>query len=186
MTKKDILAFAGSTRTDSVNKKLLANAVAIAKQLGGHVTKIDLRDHPLPLYDGDLEIEQGFPKNAQYIQDLMLKSSIILIASPEYNSSLSGVLKNTIDWVSRNGEAEGFLGGFKGKTFVIMSASPSKRGGERGLVHLKSILENVGGRVVPQQVIVPNAYEAFNEKGDLKDPLLQQQLEALIKESFNF
>src|SRR5262249_29719722 len=96
-----ILAFAGSTRRDSFNKKLAGIAADGARAAGAEVTFIDLRDYPLPLYDGDLEAEKGLPEQAQRLKKLFLDHDGLLISSPEYNSSISGVLKNTIDWVSR-------------------------------------------------------------------------------------
>ena len=100
MTPK-ILAFAGSTRTESWNKKLIKIAAAGTRAAGAEVTELDLRDIPLPLYDGDLEHEQGLPPNGRKLKDLMLRHDGFLISSPEYNSSISGVLKNAIDWASR-------------------------------------------------------------------------------------
>src|SRR3989338_2486857 len=101
-TNPKILAFAGSTRTESFNKKLVQIAVRGAKQAGADVAYIDLRDFPLPLFDGDLEAKEGLPANAKKLKALFLDHQGLLISSPEYNSSISGVLKNTIDWVSRS------------------------------------------------------------------------------------
>src|SRR5262245_37351060 len=102
----NILAFAGSTRQESVNKKLIAEAAFVARQLGANVTLIDLKDYPIPLYDGDLEAKKGMPSKAKKLRQLIEKHSIILIASPEYNGSLSAVLKNVIDWMSRTEEGK--------------------------------------------------------------------------------
>ena len=99
--KPKILAFAGSTRTDSFNKRLAKVAAAGASESGADVTVIDLRDFPMPLYDEDLESQEGLPSNVLKLKDLMLKPQGFLISSPEYNSSISGVLKNMIDWTSR-------------------------------------------------------------------------------------
>src|SRR5205085_3265644 len=96
-----ILAFAGSTRAGSFNKKLLAVAVAAARDQGATVTQVDLRDLPMPLYDGDLEASEGLPENARTFRSLLIEHEGILISSPEYNSSISGVMKNAIDWASR-------------------------------------------------------------------------------------
>ena len=106
--KPKILAFAGSTRTDSYNKKLVKIAAAGATESGADVTVIDLQDFAMPLYDGDLE-QQGLPPNARKLKDLMLSHQGFLISSPEYNSSISGVLKNTIDWTPRQSQGEGNL-----------------------------------------------------------------------------
>ena len=169
MAKPKILAFAGSTRTDSFNKKLVKIASAGAIEGGADVTVIDLRDFAMPLYDGDLEQQQGLPSTARKLKDLMLSHQGFLISAPEYNSSISGVLKNTIDWVSRPSEGEEPLACFKGKVAGIMSASPGALGGLRGLVHVRAILENISVLVIPDQIAVSKAHEVFNTDGTLKD-----------------
>lgn len=176
-----ILAFAGSTRIDSYNKKLVKIAAAGAKAAGAEVTYIDLRDLQLPLYDENLEAQEGLPANARTFKDLMISHQGLLIASPEYNSSLTAVLKNAIDWASRPypNEAPLALTAFAGKVASIMSASPGALGGLRGLVHLRSILGNMKVLVLPDQVAVPKAYEAFNADDTLKDPKQQQYIEKL-------
>ncbi|MEH1816025.1 MAG: NAD(P)H-dependent oxidoreductase [Nostoc sp.] len=174
-----ILAFAGSTRIDSYNKKLVKIAAAGAKAAGAEVTYIDLRDLPLPLYDEDLEAQEGLPANARTFKDLMISHQGLLIASPEYNSSLTAVLKNAIDWASRPAPNEAPLAAFAGKVASIMSASPGALGGLRGLVHLRSILGNIKVLVLPDQIAVSKAYEAFNADGTLKDPKQQQSIEQL-------
>ncbi|MFN6453910.1 MAG: NADPH-dependent FMN reductase [Nostoc sp. EfeVER01] len=174
-----ILAFAGSTRIDSYNKKLVKIAAAGAKAAGAEVTYIDLRDLPLPLYDEDLEAQKGLPANARTFKDLMISHQGLLIASPEYNSSLTAVLKNAIDWASRPAPNEAPLAAFAGKVASIMSASPGALGGLRGLVHLRSILGNIKVLVLPDQVAVSKAYEAFNADGTLKDPKQQESIEQL-------
>lgn len=179
-----VLAFAGSTRTDSVNKKLVVEAANMAREIGAEVTVIDLRDYPIPFYDGDLEDASGMPENAVEIRRLMSNSDVVLIASPDYNKSVSAVLKNTIDWVSRN-EKNNPLPAFKGKKYIIMSASPGSRGGARGLIHLRTILDDVGATIIPQQFVVPYAYDAFDMEGKLKDPNLRAELQNLIQSSID-
>ncbi len=174
-----ILAFAGSTRTDSYNKKLVHVAAEGARKAGALVTIIDLRDYPLPLYDGDLEESQGLPENARRLKALFTEHQGFLIASPEYNSSISGVLKNAIDWVSRPVDDKPPLVEFKGKVASIMSASPGALGGLRGLTPLRSILENIGVLVLPDQIAVSKAHEAFNSDGTLKDAKQQASVEKL-------
>src|SRR5262245_22003883 len=178
MTPK-ILAFAGSTREQSYNKKLVQIAVAGARAAGAEVTCIDLRDFPLPLFDGDLEEREGLPANGRKLKDLFLAHHGLLISAPEYNSSITGVLKNTIDWVSRPCPGEAPLGCFTGKVAALMSASPGALGGLRGLVHVRAILGNIGVLVLPDQVAVPRASEAFNPEGGLKDPKQQTSVEKL-------
>jgi len=174
-----ILAFAGSTRIDSYNKKLVKIAAAGAKAAGAEVTYIDLRDLPLPLFDEDLEAQEGLPANARTFKDLLISHQGLLIASPEYNSSLTAVLKNAIDWASRPAPNEAPLAAFAGKVASIMSASPGTLGGLRGLVHLRSILGNIKVLVLPDQIALPKAYEAFNADGTLKDPKQQESIEKL-------
>ena len=176
MTKPKILAFAGSTRNDSYNKKLVKISSIGATEAGADVTVIDLRDFPLPIYDGDLEQKDGLPSNARKLKDIMLAHQGFLISSPEYNSSISAVLKNTIDWTSRQSEGETPLACFKNKVAGIMSASPGMLGGLRGLVHVRSILGNIGVIVLPDQIAIAKAHEAFNENGTLKDKKQEDQV----------
>ena len=174
-----ILAFAGSTRTDSFNKKLIRIAVKGAQAAGAEVTLIDLRDLPMPLYDGDLEAKEGIPPNGRKFKELLLAHQGLILSCPEYNSSISGVLKNAIDWASREAPGETPLACFRGKTAALMSASPGGLGGLRGLVHVRSILGNIGVLLLPDQVAVPKAHEAFQPDGSLKDPKQQAAVEKL-------
>jgi chromate reductase, NAD(P)H dehydrogenase (quinone) len=174
-----ILAFAGSTRIDSYNKKLVKISAAGAQATGAEVTYIDLRDLPLPLYDEDLEAQEGLPANARTFKDLLISHQGLLIASPEYNSSLTAVLKNAIDWATRPAPNEAPLAAFAGKVATIMSASPGALGGLRGLVHLRSILGNIKVLVLPDQIAVTKAYEAFNPDGTLVNPKQQESIEQL-------
>jgi chromate reductase len=176
LTKPKILAFAGSTRSDSFNKKLTKIAVNGAIDAGVEVTFIDLRDFPMPLYDGDLEQREGLSANTRKLKDLMLTHQGFLISSPEYNSSISGVLKNTIDWTTRQTEGESPLACYKGKIAGLMSASPGGLGGLRGLVHIRSILENIGVLVIPDQVAIAKAHEVFNSDGTLKNKIQEEQV----------
>jgi NAD(P)H-dependent FMN reductase len=177
--KPKILAFAGSTRTESYNKKLIQIAIAGARSAGAEVTHLDLRDLPLPVYDGDLEEKEGLPANARKLKDLMLAHQGLLIAAPEYNSSITAVLKNTIDWASRPLQGEAPLACFQGRVAALMSASPGALGGLRGLVHVRSILGNIGVLVLPDQVAVPKAFEAFTPEGALKDAKHQANVQKL-------
>jgi NAD(P)H-dependent FMN reductase len=178
MTPK-ILAFAGSTRSGSFNKKLIKVAIRGAEAAGAQVTHLDLRDLELPLYDGDLEDTQGLPAGARKLKDLMLAHDGLLISAPEYNSSISGVLKNAIDWASRPAPGEKPLECFDGKVASLMSASPGALGGVRGLVTLRSILGNIKVLVLPEQVAVARADQAFEEDGTLKDARKQASVEHL-------
>ena len=179
MTNPRILAFAGSTRTDSFNKKLIKIAVAGARTAGAEVTLIDLRDFPMPLYDGDLETNEGLPENAKKLKALFLSHDGLLLSCPEYNSSITGVLKNAIDWVSRPAPGEASLACFAGKVASLMSASPGGLGGLRGLDHVRSILGNIQVLVLSDQVAVPKADQAFAPEGSLKDPKQHAAVEKL-------
>jgi NAD(P)H-dependent FMN reductase len=181
-----ILAFAGSTRRESFNKKLVQNAVNGAREAGAEVTLLDLKEIPLPLFDQDLESEQGMPHNGATIKELFISHDGLLIASPEYNSSITGVLKNAIDWVSRPAPGEPPLVAFRGKVATLMSASPGVLGGLRGLIHLRSILSNLGVIVLPDQIAVAKAQEALKSDGSLTDPKQQASIEALGKTLTSF
>lgn len=174
-----ILAFAGSTRKDSYNKKLVQIAANGARSAGAEVTYLDLRDIPMPIYDEDLEAAEGIPPNALKLKELMMQHQGLLIACPEYNSSITPVLKNAIDWASRPLPGEGMLACYVDKVAAIMSASPGGFGGMRGLVHVRSILGNIKVIVLPDQVAVSKAYEVFNADGTLKDPKQQASVEKL-------
>ncbi|MFO0972837.1 MAG: NAD(P)H-dependent oxidoreductase [Phycisphaerae bacterium] len=169
-TQPRILAFAGSTRGESYNKKLVAIAARAASAAGAHVTLIDLRDLDLPLFDEDREARDGLPASARRLKDLLLDHHGLLISSPEYNSSVTAVLKNAIDWASRPVAGAPPLECFVGKVAGLMSASPGALGGLRGLVHLRAILGNIQVLVLPEQVAVMRAHEAFSRTGDLADP----------------
>ena len=174
-----ILAFAGSLRRESFNKKLVSIAAHGARQAGAEVTLIDLKDFPLPVFDQDLEAEQGMPENGKKLKKLFIDHNGLLIASPEYNSSITAVLKNTIDWVSRPAPGEPPLVAFRGKVASLMSASPGALGGLRGLVHVRSILGNIGVIVLPDQIAVAKAHDAFQPDGSLRDSKQQAGVEGL-------
>ena len=181
-----ILAFAGSLRKDSYNKKMVKIAIQGAKQAEADVTYIDLKDYPLPLYDQDLEESQGIPENAQKLKDLFLQHDGFLIASPEYNSSISGTFKNVIDWVSRPRPNEPYLCCFMDKIVMLMSASPGELGGLRGLVHVRSLFSNIFSIVLPQQKCIPKADQAFDANGSLKDEKQQQAVQKLGEQLTQF
>lgn len=181
-----ILAFAGSLRSSSWNKKLTRIAAAGARAVGADVTELDLRDLPMPLYDGDIEREQGLPPNAKVFKRMLIECDGMLIGSPEYNSAVSAVLKNVIDWASRPEPGEPPLVAFKGKVAGLMSASPGNLGGVRGLAALRSILGNIGVIVIPTQLGIPRANEAFNERDELKDERQQSAIAAVGAETVAF
>ncbi|HBK99597.1 MAG TPA: NADPH-dependent FMN reductase [Microcoleaceae bacterium UBA10368] len=174
-----IIAFAGSTRTASYNKMLVKIAATGARAAGAEVTYIDLRDLPMPLFDEDLEAKEGMPENVRKFKELMTAHQGLLIASPEYNSSITAVLKNAIDWASRPLPGEPGLAAFNNKVAAIMSASLGAFGGMRGLVHLRSILGNINVLVLPDQKSIPKAYEAFNTDETMTDAKQQEAVENL-------
>lgn len=175
-----ILAFAGSLRKDSFNKKLVRIAADGARAAGAEVTLVDLADYPLPLFDQDLEAASGMPEAGRKLKQLFLEHDGLLISSPEYNSSITAVLKNTIDWVSRPTEPnEPGVRALAGKTAAILAASPGALGGLRGLVHLRAILGNIQILVLPDQHAVAQAHEAFAPDGSLKDAKKQAAVQAI-------
>ncbi|HEX2579513.1 MAG TPA: NAD(P)H-dependent oxidoreductase [Rhabdochlamydiaceae bacterium] len=182
MAEVKVLAFAGSIRKDSYNKKLILLAAETARQQGAKVTVIDLSDYAMPFYNADLEAKQGLPVNAKKLRDLILQNDAIMIASPEYNASIPGLLKNAIDWTSHDEKGDYSPGPYKGKKIAIMSASPGPAGGARALVHLRSILEAMGGTVIQAQVTVPEAYKAFDEKGKLVSAELSKKLQEEVQQ----
>jgi NAD(P)H-dependent FMN reductase len=169
-TKTKLLVFAGATREGSFNKKLARLAAKAAEEAGAEVTLVDLKDYPMPLYDGDDESASGLPPKALEFKKLVKEADGYIIASPEYNSGYSGVLKNAIDWASRPSEAgEGSAAAFFGKYAGIMAASPGALGGLRGLYALRELLMNINVTVLPRMQAVGGAGAAFNDDGTLKD-----------------
>ena len=176
------LTFAGSTRAGSLNAKLAAavtKALALEDQ---DVTQISLADYQLPLFDEDYEKAEGVPKAAVVLARLITSAHGVFISSPEYNSSITPLLKNTLDWVSRVLDADGkHLPVFRNKAVALGSAAPGHFGGIRALGHVRQIMEiGMGGLVIPQQVIVPNAGSAFDDQGALKDQRAHTMLMAMV------
>jgi NAD(P)H-dependent FMN reductase len=170
MNTPRILAFGGSLRRDSFNQKLAAIAAEGARAAGAEVTLIALRDFSLPVFDQDLEDAQGMPAPAKKLKQLFREHHGLIIAAPEYNSSITAALKNAIDWVSRaEDDDEPPLSAFTGKTAVLCAASPGALGGLRGLVTVRSLLGNIGMTVLPDQIAVSKAHEAFGPDGSLVD-----------------
>ena len=172
-----ILAFAGSLRKESYNKKLVKIAIQGAQNAGADVTYIDLKDYPLPVYDQDIEDSTGIPENALKLKKLMLEHDGFLIACPEYNSSLAAAFKNVIDWTSRpSAPNEVYLCCFIDKVVTLMSASPGALGGLRGLVAARTMFGNIFSLVLPKQKCISHADKAFDETGNLKDPTHQNDI----------
>ena len=169
-----ILAFSGSARRESLNRKFLAAAVAAVREAGGEVTLIDLNDYVLPLYHGDLENAEGLPANAAQLIKLITDHAGLLIASPEYNSMITPLLKNTIDWCTRADENP-----FFGKVAAVISASPGAFGGVRSLKLAQQLLLHLGCHVVPGQNALAHADKAFDTSGALTDARAKKSLNTL-------
>jgi NAD(P)H-dependent FMN reductase len=173
-----IVAFSGSLRTGSYNQKLVTVAARAAEQAGADVTLCSLNDYPMPIFNEDIE-KQGTPDEARAFKDLMISAHGVLIASPEYNGSLSGALKNAIDWASRPAEGEEPLVAFKNKACGLLSASPGGLGGIRGLLHLRPLLAGIQMIVVPTQFCLAGAGDKFDDDGNLTDDKARNSAEAV-------
>ncbi len=178
-----LLFLAGSARAGSHNKRLARLGASIADANGIAATFADLGDYPMPLYDGDAEAMEGPPENARKLKALMELHTGILICCPEYNNSITPLLKNVLDWVSRvreDGEAVNQV--FKTRVFALASASPGGMGGLRGLVAVRSVLEiGLGALVLPEQFALPRAADGFDEHGHLKDKSAQDRFKDEIQ-----
>lgn len=169
-----ILAFAGSVRGQSFNRRLLQVPVAAARAAGAEVTVIELADFPLPLFDQDAEAREGLPANARRLKELFKAHDGLLLACPEYNGSITPLLKNTLDWVSRkDGEEPGSVP-YKNKVAALVSASAGRWGGSRGMRHVRETLTILGCMVLPEQFNLSGADTAFDESGGLKDESAQR------------
>lgn len=169
MAAPKILAFAGSSRRASFNRNLLPAAVDGAKQAGAEVTLIELADFPLPLFNQDEEAEKGLPPNARKLKELFKAHAGLLLACPEYNSSITPLLKNTLDWVSRQDGAESGGVPYRNKVVGLLSASAGRWGGMRGLRHVREILTTLNCLVLPEQYCLSAADKAFDTEGRFLD-----------------
>jgi NAD(P)H-dependent FMN reductase len=178
-----ILAFAGSARRESLNKKLARAAARFVTEAGAEATFVDLDDYPIPLYHGDLETASGMPANAVKLREMFIAHDALLIASPENNASMTSLLKNTIDWLSRDvGDGKGAAAGlapWRGKVAGLMAASPGGFGGIRALPHLRQVLSALGVTVLGTQVAVPKADEIFASDGSIADERAARSVRAL-------
>ena len=178
-----LLFFAGSTREGSYNKKLALLGRHIADANGIEAVFVDLKDYPMPLYNGDLEAKDGPPEKAREFKALLQEYQGVFIASPEYNSGITPLLKNTIDWVTRvKAKGETGLEVYKTRVFAVSGASPGGYGAMRSLLQLRQILEvGVGATVIPQQIAVPRAMDAFDTDGSLKDKGQQELCKTVVE-----
>jgi chromate reductase, NAD(P)H dehydrogenase (quinone) len=178
-TAPRILAFAGSARRESFNRKFLAVAVQAARDAGCVVTVADLNELSLPLYHGDLEDKEGLPANALALIGLIVSHQGLLIASPEYNSMITPLLKNTLDWCSRAPENP-----FEGKVAAVLSASPGPYGAVRSLVMAQQLLLKLGCHIVPGQCTLMHASKAFAADGKLVEERSQKAVQSLAASLF--
>jgi chromate reductase, NAD(P)H dehydrogenase (quinone) len=178
-----ILVFAGSIRSGSHNARLAALAAKELALTGADVTRISLQDYPLPIYDGDDESRSGVPANAHNLKRMLAAHRGVFIASPEYNASVTPLLKNTIDWISRVRErGEPPLAVFKDRAFALGGASDGPYGALRSLMALRQVLElGCGALVIPEQITVFRASEAFDEMDNLKEERAAASLKRVVQ-----
>ena len=183
MSLPKVLVFAGSIRTGSHNARLAALASKELLLAGADVTRISLADYAMPLYDANLETGSGPPANAVKLKQLMMTHQGVFIASPEYNASITPLLKNTIDWVSRVRErGEPALAAYKNRVFALGGASDGSYGGMRSLMALRQVLElGCGALVIPEQIAVMRASEAFDNMDNLKEERLANMLKRVAQ-----
>jgi len=177
-----VLVFAGSLRAASLNKKLARLAAELVREAGADATFVDLKDYPLPLYDGDLESASGLPANARKLKDLFITHDAFIIACPEYNAGVTGALKNAIDWVSRQDGNESGVLPYEGKVVGLCSAAGGVLFGIRAMEMLQGILMNLGCLVVPKRLGVPRASQAFDAGDRLTDAGQVATLGAMVQQ----
>ena len=182
-----ILVIPGSLRTGSHNARLAALATKELALTAAEVTRISLADYPLPLFDADLAADSGLPAAAMQLKRMVMAHQGVFITSPEYSASVTPLVKNTIDWISRGGgggrdRGEPNYTAFKGRVFALGAASSGSGGGMRSLMALRQILElGCGALVIPEQISVPRADQAFDDMDNLKDEVLAAALKAAVR-----
>jgi chromate reductase len=182
-----ILVIPGSLRTGSLNAKLAATIAHELLQAGAEVTRISLSDFPLPIYDGDLQAKSGVPKHAVNLKRMMGTHQGVLIVTPEYNSSVPALVKNTIDWISRVQDAHETRGQvFRDRVFAIAAASGGRLGGTRALSALRQILTACHAMVVPNQLSLSFAEEAYDDKDRLKHSADIEAMGAMVRQLIEF
>jgi chromate reductase len=187
MSALKILVIPGSLRSGSHNARLAAAAAYQLVQAGADVTRISLADFPLPIYDGDLQTKSGVPKNAINLKRMIGVHHGVLIVTPEYNSSVPALVKNTIDWVTRVQDAHETRGQvFRGRPFAIAAASENRLGGTRALAALRLILSACHAAVIPNQLALPFAGEAYDDMDRLKHPADIEALNAMVRQLIDF
>ena len=171
-----LLAFAASLRQASWNRKLLGAAVERARAGGAEVDLGEFREFDMPLYDADLQASHGIPSGTKLLSHRIRAADGILLASPEYNFSLPGILKNAIDWVSREKPMP-----LRGKSAFLLSTSPGLMAGNRGLWALRVPLESLGVHVYPDMFSLAQGDKAFDAAGQLMDSVVRERLEKMVQ-----
>jgi NAD(P)H-dependent FMN reductase len=171
-----LLFFAGSLRTDSCNKHFVREAMRLVGARGKHQLEyVDLKVYPMPPYDGDLETSSGLPETTVRLGEQIRQADALIISTPEYNGSIPGVLKNVIDWLSRENPVS-----LTDKQLLLLAASPGALGGVRSLWHTRVPFEVLGVHVFPTMMGLPHAYDAFDNQGRLKEEKTRQHLQHLL------
>ncbi|HEU4430347.1 MAG TPA: NAD(P)H-dependent oxidoreductase [Myxococcota bacterium] len=181
-----VLAFSGSARKDSFNGKLLTLVARGASEAGASVTRVELPDFSLPLYDGDWEAANPFPPGAGKLRELLVAHDALLLACPEYNGGIAPLLKNTIDWMTRAPGAKADPSLFAGKVAALCAASPGGLGGMRGLRWVRELLANLGVTVLANQLTIGAAHKAFDPNGALADTKQSDSAGALGRDLARF
>ncbi len=180
--KPRVLVFAGSAREASLNKKLARVAAKVLNEQGAEALYIDLRDYPMPIYEGDLEEREGMPEAARRLRDMFVSYPAFLIVSPENNGSIPSLLKNVIDWLSRDVDGKSGLEPYRGKIVALMAASPGAFGGVMALGHLRQSLTKLFAHVIPEQFPLPKADQAFAEDGSLTQAWQQKSVLNVVRQ----
>ena len=182
MNKPRIVVMAGSRRREALSRRVAAACVRALDAAGAEVERIELDDYPAPLYDGDLEAASGLPEAIVRLQRVLYASDGVLVVNPEYNGSLTPLLKNTLDWCSRPNPADPERSGGKvyaGRAAAVVGSSPGALGGMRVLFHIRDVLGYLGMQVIPQQLAVGKAGEAVGDDDRLRDAAQQEMLDKL-------
>lgn len=184
MNSPRIVVMAGSSRREALSRKVAAACVAPLAAAGADVDLVELADHPAPLYNGDLEVESGLPEGIVRLQRRLAAADGLLVVNPEYNGSITPLLKNALDWCSRPNPADRARSGgavYAGRAAAVVGTSPGALGGMRVLFHVRDILGYLGMQVIPQQLAIGKAGEAVGDDGRLRDPAQREALDKLAQ-----
>ena len=182
MKQPRLVVMAGSRRREALSRRVAEACALAVRNAGAEVEPVDLDDYPAPLYDGDLEAASGLPDGIVRLQQRLYASDGLLVVNPEYNGSITPLLKNTLDWCSRPNPADRARSGgavYAGRAAAVVGSSPGALGGMRVLFHVRDILGYLGMHVIPQQLAVAKAGEAVGDDGRLRDAAQQDMLDTL-------